>query len=62
MQRETTIESTKSHTFVIIVDEDVAAYIEQNNITDTNAYMIKLLRQEMDRKQGKRSKVGHHNH
>jgi len=62
MQRETTIESTKSHTFVIIVDEDVAAYIEQNKITDANTYIINLLRQEMDRKQGKRSKVGHHNH
>jgi hypothetical protein len=58
MQRETTQEQTKSHTFVIIVDEDVAAYIEEKNITDTNAYMTKLLRAEYERKHGKRSKVG----
>jgi len=63
MQRETTQEETKTHTFVIIVGEDVAAYIEQQGITDTNAYMNKLLRAEFERTHGKRSKVAHkHEH
>lgn len=60
MERETTQEKTKTHTFVIIVDEEVAAYIEQKKIIDTNAYMVKLLKEEMERKHGKRSKVAKH--
>lgn len=52
MKRSEYNEKTKTHTYVIIADDDVAAYIEQNNISDTNSYMIQLLQDEMQRKKG----------
>lgn len=54
MKRTTNQTSPKeANTFVVIVDEDVAAYIDQQGITDTNGYMLMLLREEMERRQGK---------
>lgn len=50
--RETTSEKTTSRTYVIIADEEVAAFIEQQGITDTNAYMLNLLKEEMQRQKG----------
>ncbi|HEY9686251.1 MAG TPA: hypothetical protein V6C52_04675 [Coleofasciculaceae cyanobacterium] len=47
MKRANTNEEKKGTTFVVIVDDQVASYIEQQGITDTNAYMNRLLRDEM---------------
>lgn len=55
MKRAEYNEKTRTHSFVIIADDDVAAFIEQNNISDTNTYMIQLLQAEMQRQKG----VGH---
>jgi hypothetical protein len=52
MKRSEYNEKTKTHTYVIIADDDVAAYIEQNNISDTNSYMIQLLQEEIQRQKG----------
>jgi hypothetical protein len=52
MKREAYNEHTKTHTYVITVDDEIAAYIEQNHIRDANAYMVKLLEAEMQRQRG----------
>ena len=46
-------EPLKTRNYVIVVDEDVAAYIEQQGITDPNTYMTKLLQDEVNRQHGK---------
>jgi hypothetical protein len=42
-------EGLGSHTFTIIVDDEVAAYFEQAGITNANAYMNELLYAEKER-------------
>lgn len=52
MQRTTTQQVTGSQPFTVILDEEVAAYIDQEKITDVNAYIVKLLREEKNRQKG----------
>jgi hypothetical protein len=52
MTRETASEKTNTHTYVVIVEDDVAHYLDEQRITDTNAYMIQLLQAEKQRQKG----------
>lgn len=55
MKRANTQEEKDAVTFTIIVDDEVAAYIEQEGIRNTNAYMNSLLQRAKQRQQaGKR--------
>lgn len=51
MRQTDTSQEQKYVSFPIIVDEEVAAYIEQQGIVDINDYMNRLLEQEKQRQQ-----------
>ena len=54
-----TTTQNQSNTLTINVDADVATYIEQQGITDTNAYINQLLKAEQERqKNGSAQKEG----
>jgi len=53
LRRATTDEEKQYWTFTIIVDEDVATYIDQTEIIDANGYMNQLLREEQARQAAK---------
>jgi hypothetical protein len=57
-RRESTNEKTNTHTYVIVADDDVAGYIEQQSIADTNAYMVQLLQAERQRQKGQNQNSG----
>ena len=38
---------TRTNTYLIIVEEDVAAFIDQQGIRDINAYIAQLLEREL---------------
>ena len=45
-------EKTDTHTYVVIVEDDVVHYLDEQGITDTNAYMVQLLQAEKQRQKG----------
>ena len=42
----------QTHSYVLIVDEAIASFMEEQHITDPNAYMVELLLAEKQRQSG----------
>ena len=59
MRRETTGIEGNSIAFVLNLDEELTAYLDQQAAGDPNAYLVQLLREAQERQQrkGKNSKT-----